>query len=105
VSETRWTTSVIHIATDAGMVRIAAKVLGPIAVHFGVGSMAGRICITHVGTGYRIGTADDAEGARIMAEALARQDWGSVTDHRIPEELRSKVCSILRADPKCRRRV
>lgn len=105
MSETNWTTSVIHIATDAGMVRIAAKVLGPIAVHFGVGSMAGRICITHVATGCRIGTADDAERARSMAEALAREDWASVTDRSIPEELRSKVCSILWADPKCRRRI
>ena len=100
MSETNWTTSVIHIATDAGMVRIAAKVLGPIAVHFGVGSMAGRICITHIGTGCRIGTADDAEGARNLAEALAREDWASVNDRSIPEELRSKVCSILWADPK-----
>ena len=105
MSETNWTTSVIHIATDAGMVRIAAKVLGPIAVHFGVGSMAGRICITHVATGCRIVTAGDAERARSMAEALAREDWASVTDRSIPEELRSKVCSILWADPKCRRRV
>jgi hypothetical protein len=102
VPEANWTTSVIHIATDVGMVRIAAKVLGPIAVHFGVGSMAGRICITHVGTGCRIGTADDAESARHIAEALAREDWACVTDHSIPGELRSRVCSILWADYGCR---
>lgn len=105
VSETNWTTSVIHIATDAGMIRIAAKVLGPIAVHFGVGSMAGRICITHVATGCRIGTADDAERARNMTEALAREDWACVTDRSIPEQLRLKVCSILWEDSKYRRRI
>lgn len=96
--ETNWTTGVIHIATDEGSVRIAARVLGPIAVHFGVGSMAGRICITHIGTGCRIGTADDAQGARKLAEALAGKDWDRITDRAVPEDLRFKVSSILRQE-------
>ena len=95
MAEKIWRIGVIHIATDAGAVRIAARVLGPIAVHFGVGSMAGRICITHTGTGCRIGTAHDAEGARTIAEALAQEDWNCVTDRSIPEGLRCKVRAIL----------
>ncbi len=100
--ETNWTTGVIHIATDQGTVRIAARVLGPIAVHFGVGSMAGRICITHVGTGCRIGIADDAQDARNIGEALAAEDWDGIKDRSIPEGLRLKVSSILRRETKHR---
>ena len=96
--DNKWTTGVIRIETDQGSVQIAARVLGPIAVHFGVGSMAGRICITHVGTGYRIGTADDAQGARKIGEALAEEDWERVTDCAIPEDLRFRVSSILRRE-------
>jgi hypothetical protein len=98
LAENNWTTGVIHIATDQGTVRIAARVLGPIAVHFGVGSLAGRICITHVGTGCRIGTTDDAQRARKIAEALAAEDWDCITDRAIPEKLRFKVSSILRRE-------
>jgi hypothetical protein len=92
----KWTREVIRIQTDCGPVAIAAKVLGPIAVHFGVGSRAGRISITHVGTGRRIASTDLANVARQAGEALADANWECVTDSSIPESVKDKVRQILK---------
>jgi hypothetical protein len=96
MSERKWTREVIRVQTDCGLVAIAARVLGPIAVHFGIGSQAGRISITHVGTGRRIASTDLASIARQAGEALAATNWDCVTGNSIPETLGNEVCQILK---------
>lgn len=95
MSERQWTREVIRIQTDCGPVAIAARVLGPIAVHFGVGSQAGRISITHVGSGRRIASTELANIARQAGEALADANWECITGSSIPEPLKDKVREIL----------
>lgn len=96
MSERKWTREVIRIQTDCGPVAIAARVRGPIAVHFGIGSQAGRISITHVGTGRRIASTDLANIARQAGEALAVTNWDCVTGNSIPEPLGNEVRQILK---------
>jgi hypothetical protein len=94
--ERKWTREVIQIDTDCGAVAIPARVLGPIAVHFSVGLHAGRISITHLGTGRRIASTDAPDIARQVAEVLADANWDSVASDCIPEPLRIKVSQILK---------
>ena len=94
--ERKWTHEVIPYQTDCGLVAIAARVLGPIAVHFGIGSQAGRISITHVGTGRRIASTDLASIARQAGEALAATNWDCVTGNSVPEPLGNEVRQILK---------
>jgi hypothetical protein len=96
MSERKWTRDAIRIQTDCGLVAIAARVLGPIAVHFGIGSQAGRISITHVGTGLRIASTDLTNIARQAGEALAATNWDCVTGSSVPEPLRNEVRQILK---------
>jgi hypothetical protein len=62
--ERKWIREVIQIDTDCGPVALPAKVLGPIAVHFSVGSHAKKISITHIGTGRRIASTNAADTAQ-----------------------------------------
>jgi hypothetical protein len=94
--ERKWVREVIKIDTDCGPVAIPAKVLGPIAVHFGVGSHAGRISITHLGTGRRIASTGIPDVARRVAEELAEANWDCVTGNSIPEPLGNDVRQILK---------
>jgi hypothetical protein len=94
--ERRWTREVIPIDTDCGLVAVQARVLGPIAVHFGIGSHRQRISITHLGTGRRIASTIAPHIARQVAEQLAEANWDCVTGDSVPEPLKIQVRQILK---------
>jgi hypothetical protein len=75
--ERKWIREVIKIDTDCGRVALPARVLGPIAVHFGVGSHAKKISITHIGTGRQIASTNAADAAQQLGEALAELNCSS----------------------------
>ncbi len=94
--ERKWIREVIRIDTDCGPVAMPAKVLGPIGVHFGIGSHAKRISITHIGTGRRIASTNVADAAQRLGEALAELNWDCLAGDCVPERLRVEVVQILR---------
>jgi hypothetical protein len=94
--ERKWTREVIQIDTDCGRVAMPARVLGPIAVHFGVGSHAKKISITHIRTGRRIVSTNAANDAQQIGEALAELNWDCLAGDSVPEGLRIEVVQILR---------
>ena len=94
--ERKWIREVIQIDTDCGPVTLPAKVLGPIAVHCGVGSHAKKISITHIRTGRRIVSTNAADAAQQIGEALAELNWDCLAGDAVPEDLRVEVVEILR---------
>jgi hypothetical protein len=82
--------------TDCGLVKIAARTLGPLAVHFGIGSQSEKISISHVGTGRRIASTSSEEAAQQIAEALAELDWEMLQSDSLPPGLQIAVSSILK---------
>jgi len=94
--ERKWTREVIQIDSDCGRVAMSARVLGPIGVHFGIGSHVKKISITHVGTGRRIASTNAVDVAQELGEALAGLIWDCLAGDCVPEGLRVEVVQILR---------
>jgi hypothetical protein len=92
----KWARKLIQIDTDCGPVKIAARTLGPVAVHFGIGSHSVKISISHVGTGRRIASTSSKETAQEIAEALAELGWETLETDSVPLGLQSAVSSILK---------
>lgn len=92
----KWARKLIRIDTDCGSVKIPARTLGPVAVHFGIGSHSKKISISHVGTGRRIASTSSKEAAQEIAEALAELDWETLQTDSVPLALQSAVASILK---------
>jgi len=80
----KWARKLIQIDTDCGLVKIPARTLGPLAVHFGIGSQSEKISISHVGTGRRIASTSSEEAAQQIAEALAELDWQMLQTDSLP---------------------
>jgi hypothetical protein len=92
----KWVRKLIQIDTDCGLVKIPARTLGPLAVHFGIGSQSEKISISHVGTGRRIASTSSEEAAQQIAEALAELDWEMLQSDSLPPGLQIAVSSILK---------
>ena len=92
----KWTRALIEIETDSGPVKIPARMLGPLAVHFGIGSHSKRITISHVRTGRRIASTATGDVAQQIAEALAELDWTTLQGNSPPPGLQAAVSSILK---------
>lgn len=92
----KWARRLIQIDTDCGLVEIPTRTLGPLAVHFGIGSHSEKISISHVGTGRRIASTSSKEAAQEIAEALAELDWETLQSDSVPLGLQSAVSSILK---------
>lgn len=92
----KWARKLIQIDTDCGVVKIPARTLGPLAVHFGIGSHSEKISISHVGTGRRIASTSSKEAAQQMAEALAKLDWETLQSDSLPPGLQIAVSSKLK---------
>jgi hypothetical protein len=91
----KWTRQLIRIDTDCGPVEVPATRLGPLAVHFGIGSHRKGISITHVRTGWRIASTNSREAAQRIAEALAELNWETLEVDSVPPDLQAEVSSIL----------
>lgn len=92
----KWARRLIQIDTDCGLVEVPARTLGPLAVHFGIGSHSEKISISHVGTGRRIASTSSKEAAQEIAEALAELDWETLQSDSVPHGLQIAVSSILK---------
>jgi hypothetical protein len=92
----KWTRKLIQIDTDCGSVKIPARTLGALAVHFGIGSHSEKITISHVGTGRRIASTSSKEAAQKLAEALAELDWETLPSDSVSHGLQIAVSSILK---------
>ena len=92
----KWTRALIEIETDSGPVKIPAKILGPLAVHFGIGSHSNRISINHVPTGRRIASTTTGDVAQQIAEALAELDSTTLQGNSAPPGQQVAVSSILK---------
>ena len=92
----KWARKLIQIDTDCGPFKIPARTLGPLAVHFGIGSHSEKISISHVGTGRRIASTSSKEAAQEIAEALAELDWETLQSDSVPHGLQIAVSSILK---------
>ena len=86
----KWARKLIQIDTDCGLVKIPARTLGPLAVHFGIGSQSEKISISHVGTGRRIASTSSEEAAQQIAEAPAELDWEMLQSDSLPPGCRSR---------------
>ncbi len=92
----KWARKLIQIDTDCGLVKIPARTLGPLAVHFGIRSQGEKISISQVGTGRRIASTSCKEAAQQIAEALAELDWEMLQSDSLPPGLQIAVSSILK---------
>ena len=92
----KWVRKLIQVDTDCGPVKIPARTLGALAVHFGIGSHSEKISISHVGTGRRIASTSSKKAAQEIAEALAELDWETLQSDSVPHGLQIAVSSILK---------